>query len=306
MEKIKGIIYAIISASTFGLIPMFAVPVQNGGDMSTISILFYRFLFGMIIMGALGILAGRNFKVSKRELGLLALFGINYVITALGLLYSYSMISSGIATTIHSLYPITVTMFAVVFLREKVSKKTLLAIVGSIVGVFLMCWSGDNTNIWGILLVSLTVFTYTFYLLMMSRSSLKKLDPMVLNFYVLTFGAIVVYIISLFGETGTISVIVRTEDFVNLILLALIPTVVSNIMLIMAVKTAGATRTAIMGSFEPATAIFVGIVYFKEPLEVLGIIGFTLIIFSTIIIIINTKKTSSKTDTELDEATNKA
>lgn len=292
MKRIKGIIYAIISASTFGLIPMFAVPIQKSGDIDTISILFYRFLFGATIMGVLGLLAGNKFRVSKRDLVLLALFGVNYVITALGLLYSYKMISSGIATTIHSLYPITVTMFAVFYLKEKVSIKTLIAIITSIIGVFLMCWSGGETNIFGILLVCLTVFTYTFYILMMSRSSLKKLNPMVLNFYVLVFGAIVVYVLSLFGESGTISPIVGSDNLINLILLALIPTVISNIMLIMAVKTAGATRTAIMGSFEPATAVFVGIVYFKESIETLGIIGFILIIISTVIIIRNMKKTT--------------
>ena len=289
MKDFKGIGYAIIAAITFGLIPLFAVPVLKAGNIDTISILFYRFCFGSIIMGVLTLLAGKSFKVKPKEFILLALFGLNYTFTAYGLLYSYTLIPSGIATTIHSLYPITVTIFSIIFLKEKVSTKTIIAILGCILGVFIMCWSAGATNIWGIALVAATVVTYTTYLLMMSKSSIRNLDPMPLNFYVMGVAAIAVFCLIPLTSSNGLSSITTQSDLINLVGLALIPTVVSNIMLIMAVKLAGATKTAIMGSFEPVAALAVGVVYFNEKLTSAGVVGFFVILVSITVVITQSK-----------------
>ena len=290
MKDFKGIAYAIIAAITFGLIPMFAVPVLKAGNIDTVSVLFYRFLFAAVIMGFLTILAGRSFKIKLKELVALSMFGLSYTFTALGLLYSYNLIPSGIATTIHSMYPITVTVFSIVFLKEKVSPKVLLAVLGCITGVFLMCWSSGATSVLGIVIVSSTVISYTAYLLMMSKSSIKNLDPMPLNFYVMGFAALAVFSISPLLTPDGIAPITVRSDFINLLLLALIPTVISNIVLIMAVKRAGATKTAIMGSFEPVAALAVGVVYFNEVLTSTGVLGFIIILVSITFVIIQSTK----------------
>ena len=49
----------------------------------------------------------------------------------------------------------------------------------------------------------------------------------------------------------------------NLILLALIPTVVSNLALVRAVKSIGSTLTSVLGAMEPVTAVCVGIFLFR-------------------------------------------
>ena len=54
-------------------------------------------------------------------------------------------------------------------------------------------------------------------------------------------------------------------SFVNLILLAIVPTVISNITLVLAVHNIGGTLTAVLGAVEPITAVCVGILVFSEP-----------------------------------------
>ncbi len=292
MKNIKGLFYAIASSTTFGLIPLFALPVLVSGNINTLSILFYRFFFGFIIMGILGLLAGKSFRITWKELLTLFLFGLNYVLTALGLLYSYKMVPSGMATTIHSLYPITVTLFSVLLFKEKLSINYIFAVVASILGVVMMCWSGGEVNYWGIALVFMTVFTYTNYIILMSRAKVNRIDPMPLNFFILAFGAVIVYVVSLFAPESQIDFITTQSDLINLVLLALVPTVISNITLIMAVKSVGATKTAILGSFEPATAVLVGVFMFAEKINFVGILGFVLIVCATTIVILSSKKES--------------
>ena len=45
MKNIKGIAYALISSSTFGLIPLFSIPVLASGAMGVPSLLFTASLF---------------------------------------------------------------------------------------------------------------------------------------------------------------------------------------------------------------------------------------------------------------------
>ena len=52
MKSLKGIIYAMISSGTFGLIPLFTIPLMGNMGMNESNILFYRFLFSTLMMGA--------------------------------------------------------------------------------------------------------------------------------------------------------------------------------------------------------------------------------------------------------------
>lgn len=72
----------------------------------------------------------------------------------------------------------------------------------------------------------------------------------------------------------------------NLVLLALIPTVVSNLALVRAVKSIGSTLTSVLGAMEPVTAVCVGIFIFGEPFTQSIGIGILLIISAVIVIIL--------------------
>ena len=53
MKSLKGIIYALASSSTFGLIPLFSIPILVSGAMAAPSLLFYRFAIATLAMGLL-------------------------------------------------------------------------------------------------------------------------------------------------------------------------------------------------------------------------------------------------------------
>ena len=69
-------------------------------------------------------------------------------------------------------------------------------------------------------------------------------------------------------------------------LLAIIPTIVSNLTLIEAIKYIGATRTSVLGAMEPVTAVVVGIAVFGETFTVSIAIGIMLIVSAVTIIIL--------------------
>ena len=56
-----GYVLALISSASFGLIPLFSLPLLHAG-MSAESVLFYRFLFGALVLGGI-VLARRDATV---------------------------------------------------------------------------------------------------------------------------------------------------------------------------------------------------------------------------------------------------
>src|SRR5699024_443115 len=129
---------ALISSSTFGLIPLFSIPIIASGAMGVPSLLFYRFAFATAAMALAGIVLRKSFKVKPLMLVKILALGIFYASTSMGLTLSYEYVPSGVATTIHFLYPVLVTILMVMFFGEKKSRTLILASAISIIGVALL------------------------------------------------------------------------------------------------------------------------------------------------------------------------
>lgn len=292
MNNLRGVLYAVVSSATFGLIPLFSIPLLQGG-MSSPAILFYRFGLAAAMMGLIALATRRPLRITWPQTGTLLLLGAMYSVTALGLLRSYTYIPSSVATTINFLYPLGVAIVMTLFFREKNSVWLLVAILISLVGVALLSW-GDiggpqsDRAIVGVGFAGATVPTYTIYIVGVKKSRISRLDPMIQAFYVLLFSAcfFLVYALSTTGAPlpG------KWHLWQNLLLLALVPTVVSNLTLVLAIKEIGSTMTSILGSMEPLTAVLVGVLHFGEKFGLDSASGLILIITAVIIVILQAKK----------------
>lgn len=215
----------------------------------------------------------------------MSVLGIFYAATAMALVFSYLYIPSGVATTIHFLYPILVTLIMVAFFKEKRSIALLLAAIISLAGVALLCWSGEATlNPMGIFIALMTVVTYATYIVGINKSGVGKMDSHILTFYILLFGAFAFGIFA-WATTG-VEGIHTGGEWLNLILLAFFPTVVSDLTLILAIKYAGSTTTSILGSMEPLVAVCVGVLFFREDFGWNSLIGLLFVLASVTMVIL--------------------
>ena len=126
-SNLKGFVYGIATSATFGLIPLFTLPLMAKG-MQFDSILFYRFLFASIALVGIMAVKKESMRIDKKDIPVLILLGFFYTASAMFLFWGYNFMSAGIATTLHFTYPIFVTLIMLVFFREKTSWVTLLAI----------------------------------------------------------------------------------------------------------------------------------------------------------------------------------
>lgn len=284
LSSTTGVLYAIASSATFGLIPLFSIPLLSSGIGSP-TILCYRFIVAAIIMAVVLLFTKRNLRLHAKQLGVTVLLSVLYSLTAILLIESYKYIPSGVATTIHFLYPLAVTLSMSWLFGERTTTTTYIAVVVSLVGVALLAW-GDHTQgdfQRGVTLALLTVVTYAAYIVGVMRSSASSIDSLVLTFYVLVIGAGLFFIYAV-ATTG-IEYVHRWSDWRDLIMLALVCTVLSDYTLILAIKRIGSTLTSILGSMEPLTAVVVGVLYFGEQFDSSSVAGLILIITAVVLVI---------------------
>lgn len=260
----KGFLYGIASSATFGLIPLFTLPLMAKG-MVFDSILFYRFLVAALAIGVFLILRKETFLITRKELPVLVLLGFLYSGSALFLFWGYNYLSSGIATTIHFLYPVFVTLIMIIIFHEKKSFWTIFAILLAITGVALLSWGDGETKLsgTGIFIVILSAISYALYITGVNKSQVHAMKGLKLTFYVLLFGSVLFFFMG--RIKGTFQIIPDSSSYLNIFSLALVPTVISNLALVKAVKYIGSTLTSVLGAMEPLTAVCVGIILFHEP-----------------------------------------
>lgn len=286
MSNLKGFAYGIVTSATFGLIPLFTLPLMGKG-MQFDSILFYRFLIAALALTGIMAVRKESFRVEKREIPILILLGSFYTISAMFLFWGYSFMSAGIATTLHFTYPIFVTLIMLLFFREKTSWVTLTAIGLAICGVArLSINEGEiQLNAFGVVIVLLSAVGYALYIITVNKSRVRMMSGRKLTFYVFVVSTL---LFALKATTNQgIQPIPDTMSLVNLILLAIVPTVISNITLIQAVHSIGGTLTAVLGAMEPVTAVGVGVLVFGEPFTANLALGIGLIILAVTIIILS-------------------
>lgn len=281
----------IITGITYGLNPLFGMPLMSKG-VSVDSILFFRYGIAVLILGVILLFDRQNFKISWRQAGVLLVLGLLYTSSSICLFEAYKYIPSGLATTLIFLYPVLVALI-MVFLRVVPSWQVWLAIVATFVGVIIMT-QGDSSqeiNPIGVLLSLGSALVYALFIVIINRSkTISTISNSLLTFYALMVGAVVFLTrISLSGRE-VMAGIDTSLDWLNIVGLAILPTIVSTATLAVATRRIGATKASVLGVFEPITAILVGTLVFGEALTNNIIIGILIAIVAVTFMIISTKR----------------
>ena len=288
MNKFKGFLYGIVASSTFGLLPLFTLPVMGEG-LTTFSILSYRMLFASILVAVLMLIGRVSFATNLKELRWFAVLGFLYYGSAALLFQAYGGMASGLATTLHFMYPVSVTLIMALVYKQRPSVVTICAIILSLVGVALLCLRESSTGVSSLLSVFLVLLSgvcYAVYLVLVSTvKRINQQNSQKLTFYVLMFSGAFFMLSTLQG--GGLQIIPSASAGINLLLMASLPTLLSNLALVRSVKNIGSTLTSVLGAMEPLTAIIVGILVFDESLRGLMIVGIILILVSVSLIVLS-------------------
>lgn len=278
-QRTKGYILASVAACTYGMNPLFALPLYSAG-MTADSVLFFRYLLAIPIVAIMIAGRGRSFRVGKRDMLTLVLMGLLMAFSSLALFLSYNYMDAGIASTMLFVYPIMVAVIMSALFHERLKAATVVCMMLALTGILLLYKAdGEATlSLAGTLFVMGSALSYAIYIVAVNRTCLSKLPTLVITFYVLLFGLTLFAARLAYAGTFETPPADRWWLWGCVVALAVLPTVISFLCTTQAIQLIGSTPTAILGSLEPVTAVFFGVLVFGEILTFRDIIGLILII----------------------------
>lgn len=280
-DIVKGYLCAFISAFTYGLIPLFMIPIKKEESFSVDATLFYRFLIASGAIVFFLFYQKERLHISFREILIMSLLGLLYALSAEFLFLAYDYLSPGIASTIFFSYPIIVALVLILFYKEKLTLPTLLSLLLVVAGVgVLSIKKGEALNYIGLGISLLGALVYALYILIVNKVRIES-SGVKISFYSMLFSSLYFLVKSLLlRESITISSWALAGD---LTLFAIITTSLSLVTLVYAVRYIGSTPTAIMGAFEPIVAVLISVGLFGEQLTPSLVIGGMVIITGVLI-----------------------
>ena len=317
----KGSIYAIVSAASYGLNPLGGLMLGREG-LNTHTILFSRFTLAVAILAmiiavrAVRAVKGDRTTVRERLLrgfvlgsgarqvpaarggegvlsgllgsawALVLLLAVLFAVSALSLYSSYLYMDSGIASTLLFVYPIIVALIMAVFFHERITVVTVLSLTLAFVGIATL--NGDSgsgsLNAMGCTMVMTSSLAYSVYIVVLNRWRVK-IPVLTLNMYVMALCACIIALHSFTADEYRLMLLPTANAVGYAVMLAVVPTVISLVTMTRAIELVGSTPTAIMGAFEPLTAVVVGILVFHEAFTPAIAVGNLLIIAGVLLII---------------------
>lgn len=286
----------MLSAITFGFAFTLGPMTYGEGGSNPTTLTFLRNAISLPVL--LLILYAKNIsvKVSKKEmLSLAILGGIGNAVTTLMLFISFSLIDVGIATTIHFIYPVFVTLGCVLFYKEKLGLQKVIALMIATSGIACFFFGIDTSAgfsggmFLGLVLAVASGMTYAFYIIYMDKSGLKNQPVFKITFYVALMSTIAMGIYGTANGELTLGTL-TTRSWVISTAFSLLCTVVALSLLQIGIKHVGASTAAILTTFEPITSIICGVVLLGESITMVKVVACALIMIGVVTLSLSKQK----------------
>lgn len=288
--KLRGYVLGIISAISYGLLPIFILPIKHAHFSLDIT-LFYRFLFSALMIGGYLLYSKESFLLNKKELLIFTILGICYALSSEFLFLGYDYLTAGIASTVLFIYPVIVALIMFFFYKEKLTKLSIGSLLLAFSGVIVLCLKGNSLeiNYAGLGIVMLSSIFYALYIVIVNKTKIQA-SGFKLSFYsmLLTSGFFMVK--AMIGKESFL--IPSVDTFFNFLIFAFLTTVISSLCLVYAIKDIGSTPAAILGALEPVVAVLISVSMFHEKFTFNLFLGIVLILIGVILNVIAESKKS--------------
>lgn len=283
-DKVKGYIYGTISGASYGLIPLFSLPVMRQG-MDSDSLLLYRYGLAATVMGAIMALRGESMAIKWRDVPWVVLLGVLFACSTIFMFISFDYIPTGMASTVFYTYPLFTVLTMTTLFGERLTIGRTLSLLMAVAGVALLYATkdGGNLSLTGVALAVGSAISYALYIVITNRSRVREMPSSRLAFWSMVVGGVVFFIRGDFGQE--LQAVPSAEAWVLVLLLAIVPTVVSCTALVVAIRCVGSTTTSILGAMEPLTAVLCGTLVFGEPMSLRIFIGIMVIIAAVLLLV---------------------
>ncbi len=183
-QRTRGIIYAVVSAALFGLIPSLTQGLYAVGATGY-QIALVR--MGISALIAWGVCFGRGDRLVLHGKKLAAMVGTSllYGVSIVCYMVALGECSAGVVGTLYYTYPLWVLLISALVFRRRITKPQLFAIVMALVGTALVFGLGSNWawTVPGAVLTLVCALAYGVYTVAVARPVLADVPPTTVFFY---------------------------------------------------------------------------------------------------------------------------
>jgi drug/metabolite transporter (DMT)-like permease len=280
----SGLLLAIGGTALFALKSIF-IKLAYAHGVDTTTLLMLRMLLALpFYLGMLVWLLRRPDSVSplpREWLSLAILSFMGYYLASWLDMEGLQHISAQLERLTLYTYPIMTTLLGWVFLREKITRQIVLALVLTYSGVMVLysheaTLSGSNVHL-GVMLVAMSALTFSCYVVF-SKRLIEKLGSLL--FTSIAMLASTVFIFAHFAATHSLETLARLPAPVwgYGVLLAVFSTLIPSFMVSEAITRIGTAKTSIVGTVGPVFTIGLAVLILGEPFGWFHLAGMALVL----------------------------
>ena len=260
----RGCLYTALSAMLFGALPLLTRMVLAKGA-TPLTVAFYRVLFVTLFLFVL--LKSKRIPLRLERWAWAPLVSISVFgsgLTMILLNESYAHVDTGIATSLHFLYPLFVSLLCCVRYQEQLHPRQWLALAAAFCGTLCFMSKGEGDGL-GYGLAIASACTYAFYPVKMDKSGLVHIHAYLLSFYLALFAALEMLALHVF--TANIVFCLDGVSYALLAVIALSASFLATVLLQKGVALLGSTQASIICLLEPITAMVLGALFLNEAIS---------------------------------------
>jgi drug/metabolite transporter (DMT)-like permease len=281
-EAAQATLLVVVSAAAFGAVSTFTV-IGTATGASLLSLLFWRYLAGGVLLVAAGGGAGAVWRARGRALRVVLIGGAFQGAIAFTSLSSLRWISAATLGFLFYTYPAWVAVLAMIRGTERVDAPRAIALTLALAGIVLTVGTPNGLAIPlpGLALALGSAIIYAVFMPLIGRLQ-GDLSPAIASVFVV-IGAMTLFAAAGLA-TGTLSAHLAPRAWGAVAGLALFSTCIGFITLLRGLAILGPVRTAIVSTVEPFWTAVLGAVVLGQPITPRAFAGGALIAMAVIVL----------------------
>ncbi len=269
-DRALGIFYIIVSAASFGAMPIFANIAYASGT-NVVTLLFLRFTTASFIMLSWVIWNRSKFSFpdSKVFIILILMGVLGYGGQSFCYFTALTFIPSGTVSILLYLYPALVTILSVLFLNQKITRYEIFALILALSGTVCVVGFKLGGAGQGYFFGVMSAFIYAAYIIVGTKG-LHKTNAFLSSTIIISSTAIVYSIIILFQKP------VFPNDFIGWgagLMVAIISTIIAIVTFFAGLKKIGPVHASMFSTIEPVITVLLAWGFLGDLLGIWQIIG---------------------------------
>ena len=278
----KGLLLVITSGIVFGIMPS-AVTFCYSQGANKLLVLLFRYLTLTVVLFPIVAKQKNTWSLYRKNWLKFFVLSLAGVSTPLLLYSAYSLLPTGVVTTIHFLYPTIVAIVCVLIFHEKLSKLKLLCLILCVSGMLLMLdTSGQALNAAGLVITVASSLTWATYIVLLDKLDFQEATSIQVMFCVSLNGIVLSLLAAL--ASGMLAVHMPVIGWLALLGTSVFVSVGGALFFAIGVRETDAQVSSIASTLEPITSLLVGVLILNEGITLPSAIGAVLILAAVILL----------------------